>query len=190
MACGKHGTCGSFAYCPGNLAHKVNFSRCFLKTKQVDFGQVVHKSLYPTGGDCKTFKKDGVALYDTWGIVARNEGSNVFSYRENCAEDGTCLTTTPDEKMCQAECSKRPACKSFAFCSGESEIGFPRCFLKTADFDTILHSEKYPDGPGDCKTYYPKEAGTCKDVKAYYKTQECCKSPEKTLNFNILQTFD
>ena len=199
--CDDHATCVSFAFCPGDPAHAVNFSRCFLKTKQVDMTTVAHASLYPKGGDCNTYKKDGTRLNPDDGMVARNEGRDIFSYRPNCGgcdatvtgceTDGapTCAAMVPTFDHCKTECEKRPACKSFGFCTGASQVGFARCFLKTGDFDTMLHSEKYPSSPGDCKSYYPTTAESCGGVKDYYKAQSCCGSPSKALNHNIPKNY-
>jgi len=200
--CSSHSSCGSFAFCPGDPNHAVNFPRCFLKSKQVDMAVVSHKSLYPHGGDCNTYKKDGTRLHPDDGMVARNEGNDVYSFRPNCGAcdpaitgcetdgEATCTAMVPTLDQCKSECQKRPACKSFAFCTGASDVGFARCFLKTGDFNTVPHAEKFPASPGDCKSYYPKEAGNCRSLKDYYKDQKCCGNPSQTLNFNIPQKFN
>jgi len=194
--CTKQGpACGNFAFCTGMAsgAPPPPFRRCFLKTAHVDFATVAHVSLYPHGGDCSTFKGDGSRLHPSDGEVARNEGNNLASYKEDCSPDPTdlCFQTTPTQADCHAACNSTVACNSFAFCTGKSEIGIPRCYLKTADFGTINHGDKFGfENKGDCSSFYPTEAGTCGEVKNYYKDQKCCGHPTKTLNFNIAQNFD
>lgn len=201
-ACDQHPTCGSFAFCPGDPNHDVNFTRCFLKDKHVDMAVVEHLSLYPSAGDCNTYLKDGTRLHPDDGMVARNEGKDVYSYRPNCGAcdpsvtgcetDGepTCEAMVPTLDHCKTACANTPACNSFAFCTGVSQVGFARCFLKTADFATMTHLEKYPSSPGDCKSYYATDAGNCRGVKDYFKAQGCCGNPSKALNNNIPQTFN
>jgi len=195
--CTKQGpACGNFVFCTGMAsgAPPPPIPRCFLKTAHVDFATVPHASLYPGKGDCNTFLKDGSRLDPRDGMVARNEGNNLASYKEDCSPDPTdfCFQATPTEADCQAACNGTMACNSFAFCTGMvGDATIPRCYLKTADFGTINHGKKWGfSNEGDCSSYYPTEAGTCGEVKDYYKNQNCCGHPAKTLNFNIAQNFD
>jgi hypothetical protein len=170
--CDKHTACNSFAYCTGNV--NASFTRCYLKTKKVDMTTVAHGE-----GTCSTYKHDGTIL-DSTGMVARSEGHNLASFKPDCTEEVVdfCFKVTPDQEMCKNACEKQDGCKSFAFCDGSGTVGFTRCYLKTADFDTKIH------GAGDCKSFYHAELGHCSDVKDYYKSQGCCGMPSKELNPN------
>merc|ERR1719221_105311 len=170
--CEKHTACNSFAFCTGNV--NASFTRCYLKTKKVDMKTIAHGA-----GDCSTYKSDG-SLLDSPGMVARSEGHNLASIKPDCTEDplDMCFKATYDHEMCHSACEASDACHSFAFCSTDGELGFSRCYLKTADFETVPH------GAGDCSSYYPTELGQCGAVKEYYKNQDCCGNPSKELNPN------
>jgi len=172
------------------MDHAMDFSRCFLKTRFLDFATIPHG-----GGDCTTHKKTGEML-GMKGEVARNEGRDVFAVKGGeCDQDNgpNCAPEDPKTmslEKCQMHCAMLDACNSFAWCSGEGrETPFPRCYFKTADFATIRHQEKFPDSPGDCNTYYRGKAGNCGGVKAFFKKQECCGMPGKELNNNIMPDF-
>jgi len=172
--CTNHGACHSFAYCTGAGNENAPFTRCYLKTKKVDFETIPHPGL----GDCTTYGVDGTSIGDEF-YVARNEGENLASFKPDCTEDETDFCHKVDEPtfgMCNSTCTGQSGCYSFAFCTG-TEL-FPRCYLKTGDFRKKAHE------PGDCSTYYPAQSATCKDMKDYYKTQECCGVPEKALDMN------
>jgi len=84
------------------------------------------------------------------GEVVVDEGFTVAAYKEDCPVDShSCFRTTPDPAFCEAHCTDSAACHSFAFCAGNLEADFPRCYLKTrkVDFATKPHAS------GDCTTY-------------------------------------
>jgi len=142
-ACSDHPACNSLAFCTGNS--KAPFPRCYLKSKEVDMATVAHG-----GGDCSTYKGSG-DLLASLGKVARTEGANLASYKEDCTDGNldSCYKTTPTLDSCKSACGSQGGCKSFAYCTGNTDAPFTRCYLKTADFDTVAH------GGGDCSSYYP-----------------------------------
>jgi len=175
--CDDSDACNSFAFCTGNV--NASFTRCYLKTKKVDMKTIEHGA-----GDCSTYKSDG-SLMDAHGMVARSEGHNLASIKPDCTEEpmDMCFKANYDHEMCKSACKGQDACNSFAFCGTDGDLGFSRCYLKTADFETVPH------GAGDCSSYYPTELGQCGAVKEYYKSQECCGNPSKELNPNMPMHF-
>merc|ERR1712032_133721 len=173
--CDDHTACNSFAFCTGIGNVNVSFPRCYLKTKKVDMMTVAHGV-----GDCSTYKSDG-SLLKANGVVARSEGYNLASFKPDCSEEPVdfCFKATPTYEMCDGACEGHDECYSFVFCNSTGALGFSRCYLKTAGFDTVAH------GGGDCSSYFPTKVGQCGAVKEYYKKQECCGSPAKELNPNM-----
>jgi len=186
--CSEHTACNSFAFCPGNEFFPT-FPRCYLKTKKVDMMTIPHAE-----GTCSTYHNAGLLtlILNSTGMVARSEGQNLASFKEDCSEDPEpldfCFKTNPTLATCKQACNKQDGCKSYVFCDDTGDVGFTRCYLKTADFNRLPHFIKPPNElfprPGDCQSYYPTELGKCDDVKKHYKSQECCGMPSKELNPN------
>merc|ERR1712176_1651157 len=111
---------------------------------------------------------------------------NLASFKDNCPDDefDNCFKTVPTFSMCMEACSQQSGCASFAYCTGlnNPSTTLQRCYLKTANFSLIAH------GHGDCATYYPRRAATCRNVVTYYNAQECCGAPSKSLDMNKAKT--
>lgn len=84
------------------------------------------------------------------GEIVKDEGFTVAAYKEDCPMDShSCYRTTPDLASCGEHCTDSGACHSFAFCTGNTEANFPRCYLKTKQVDFMTK----PHVSNDCTTY-------------------------------------
>jgi len=175
--CTKSGACNSFAFCTGSTGAPSR--RCYLKTKHVDFHVKPHG-----GGDCTTFLASGSRLGSRFGMVARNEGMNLATYKADCDANNELDFCFPENYTfydCMAACDRQDGCGSFAFCTGIDNPGtdLQRCYLKTASFATVEHAA------GDCATFYPSESASCKNVRDYFQDQNCdCGPLRKGLDMN------
>lgn len=91
-----------------------------------------------------------LVLGDRLGIVAAEEGKGIMDFKpKECT--GVCTVVKQEDLTahnCRDWCDSNKECRSLAFCSGKvGSVGFPRCYLKDADFSVKKHKD------GDCSTY-------------------------------------
>lgn len=89
----------------------------------------------------------GYSPVGSLGVVVADEGFTIKAYKQDCDSNPTCSQTTPDLGFCANQCTANSGCHSFAYCTGNSNAAFPRCYLKTKQVDFMM--KQHPD----CTTY-------------------------------------